>query len=167
MRVCYLPKFSLDSGRNWIFEGSTERVLDPIWKLTPILSAPLGYQDSDESKRNIDYLHWDEGVTLEIHQNVDEDFRYHDTTDVPFSCKDLRDAAFVASLTVRCWSLSDVLGTILKARWIQIQRNFSYACTNYFTIARQLGQVLIIPATYLIVGLKPLHCGMPALTGKV
>ncbi|MCH9765677.1 MAG: TorF family putative porin [Alphaproteobacteria bacterium] len=99
VRVYYAPDFTAGQGRNWTFELTLEKPLPKFWRLTPLLTGTVGYQEGDEDRGNFDYWFWEAGVELTVTKHWNFDLRYHDSADVPFSCSNLCGPRFVASTT--------------------------------------------------------------------
>ncbi len=101
LRVNYAADYSADSGENYVFEGTLAKPLGTFrdGKIKPTLKANVGYQDGEENRGNIDYWFWSAGLDIKVRDKVSLDLRYHDSAEVPFSCADLCDSAFVATLT--------------------------------------------------------------------
>lgn len=101
LRVNYAADYSADSGDNFVFEGTLEKPLGAFrnGKIKPALKANVGYQNGEENRGNIDYWFWSAGLDVKVHDKISLDLRYHDSAEVPFSCADLCDSAFVATLT--------------------------------------------------------------------
>lgn len=97
LRIYYSPDYTADQGHNWVFEGSLEQPLPEFMGLKPVYTSLVGYQLGDDDKGNFDYWFFESGVEVGLSENFALDFRYHNSADVPFSCKDLCEGKFVAS----------------------------------------------------------------------
>lgn len=99
VRIYFSPEFSGETGNNWVFEGSLEKPLPAFRGIMPLITGVVGYQAGDEDSGGFDYWFWNIGLGLQLYEHVSVDLRYHDTADVPISCNNLCDEAFVGSLT--------------------------------------------------------------------
>lgn len=109
--VFYSPDYTFETGNVVTLEGTLAYEL-PAWgKVTPSISALVGYQRGSDNTyftnalaTDDDYLYWNAGLSLAI-DKITLDFRYWDTdigSDAAGICgnADLCDARFVASAKI-------------------------------------------------------------------
>jgi uncharacterized protein (TIGR02001 family) len=84
--VYYSPEYTNATGDVVTLEGAFSQTLAAIGKVTPSVSALIGYQAGDDIRYRTligngrdDYLYWNAGLTLGFGDRFSLDFRYWDT----------------------------------------------------------------------------------------
>jgi uncharacterized protein (TIGR02001 family) len=107
----YSPDYTFETGEVVTVEGTAAYELPALGKVTPSITALIGYQHGSDNAyfTNIagtddDYVYWNVGLALAI-DKVTLDFRYHDTdigNDAANICADARlcDERFVFSAKI-------------------------------------------------------------------